>query len=394
MSETTRPCDYCGFPNPLTARVCEACGQPVRAAAQEPTLMVPRPPVEQPKDIKDLEEWTQPEGAEPAGEPAVQAAPPPPAPEPVEAPKISGYPMVTPQVPKKKNRTGLIVALILLGGMVCLLAVAVGGFFLVRNVVTRSQPTLESIINSVETEIPALVEEGTFMPLPLEATVESLEPLATKMPELNIPIPDLGGQTAPSAGQFVSDSYFYDDLSNNDMGWSEPPADDISEHKWEDGAYSILVKKPEYVAWTDVPVDFNPIGAEFDVWVPAGGQGGSFGLICHKQSDEDYYYVEMDISDQTYSIGRYLNGDYQALTSPDWSYTDKLLTGSQVNRIWVACESDMIMLLINTKFVAQVNLLEQASPGEMAIFGSTWEDMPAGGYKVFFDNFNAWKSVQ
>ncbi len=43
--------------------------------------------------------------------------------------------MVTPQAPKKKNRTGLIVALILLGGMVCLLAVAVGGFFLVRNVI-------------------------------------------------------------------------------------------------------------------------------------------------------------------------------------------------------------------------------------------------------------------
>lgn len=48
MSEPTQPCDYCGYPNPLTARICAACGQPVRAVAQEPTVVVPRPPVEQP----------------------------------------------------------------------------------------------------------------------------------------------------------------------------------------------------------------------------------------------------------------------------------------------------------------------------------------------------------
>lgn len=358
--------------------------------------MVQRPKAAEPEMPPELKEALYPPAAE---KPAAQAYTPPPAPastplEPAPLHDMSEYPVVTPQPPKKKGRTGLVIALILIGGLVCLLAFAAAGFFLVRNFMTRGQSEVESLFNSIATEVPALVEEGTLVPPALEATVESLLPLATKLPEMSIPTPDLGDLPAPSAGQLLTDTYFYDDLSNNDMGWWEPAADEISEHKWEDGAYTILVKQPEYVAWTDVPVDFNPTGAEFDTWVPAGGQGGSFGLICLKQSDEDYYYVEMDISDQTYSIGHYLNGEYQALTSPEWPSTNVLRTGSEVNHVLATCEVDQITLLINSEFVDLVSLPEQAVPGEMAVFGSTWDDMPADGYKVYFDNFNAWVPVQ
>lgn len=287
--------------------------------------------------------------------------------------------MVTPQAPKKKSRTGLIIALILLGGLLCLLAVAAGGFFLIKNLSTSFQPTLKSIVGSAETSVPQIVQEATFEPLPL----------ATDFPTPELP----AGIPKPSGAQVLTDTYIFDDFSNDALGWFSS-SDDISIHQWEEDAYTILVKKPEYIAWTDVPVEFSPVGAEFDVWVPAGGEGGSFGLLCSKQSDEDYYYIEMDVSDQSYSIGRYLNGEYTPLTNPSWPSTDALFTGSAVNHVLATCEADLITLFINGQYIDQVSLSEPALPGEMAVFGSTWENMAPEGYKVYFDNFSAWKPVQ
>lgn len=385
MSEPTKPCDYCGFPNPLTARICEACGQPIRFPTQEPTLMVPRPPVDQPEELKEFKGLIQTEEPVPPAEPAVQAAEPP-APELPEARKIADYPMVTPQAPQKKNRTGLIVALILSGGLLCLLVAAAVGYFLFRNLSTRLQPKLESLVETGETAV-AVIPGATFEPLPLEATAESLVPLETPVPGLPADIPQSSG------AQILTDTYIFDDFSTNDLEWATS-SDEISIHQWEEGAYTILVQKPEYVAWTDIPVEFFPVGVEFDVWVPAGGEGGSFGLLCFKQSDEDYYYVEMDIADQTYSIGRYLNDEYTPLTEPSWPSTDALNTGSEVNHVLATCEADLITLFVNNQFVGQVTLSEPAEPGEMAIFGSTWENMPPEGFKVYFDNLSAWKPVQ
>jgi hypothetical protein len=355
--------------------------------------MVPRPPAEQPEELKEFEELIQPEEPVPPAEPTVQASTPPPAPEPIGVGKISEYPMVTPQAPRKKNRTSLIIALILLGGLLCLLAVTAGGYFLFRNVTSRLQPTLSSLVESVETAVPA-IPQATFEPLPLEATTEGLLPLATPIPDWTFPTPEMPVDIPqPSGAQVITDTYIYDDFSSNSLDWGTS-SDDISIHQWEVDAYTILVRQPEYIAWTDVPVDFSPVGAEFDVWVPAGGEGGSFGLLCHKQNDEDYYYVEMDISDRSYSIGRYLNGEYTPLTSPGWPTTDALLTGSEVNHVLATCETDLITLFINNQFVDQISLSEPAVPGEMAIFGSTWENIPPEGYKVYFDNFSAWIPVQ
>lgn len=403
MSEQTKPCEFCGYPNSLSARACEACGQPVRSAAQEPTVMVQRPAVEKPEMPPELKEALEPPASPPS--PAEQTMPaytPPPAPEPAKLRDIHQYPVVQPKPPQKKSKTGLIIVLILIGGLICLLAMITIGYFLIRNLTTRAQSSLPSLFESVATEAPALVGEATFDTKPLEATIEallpeatleSLLPLATYIPELGQATPEKPSVLSePPSSQMARDAVIVDDFETDVLGWADI-SDDISVHQYEEGAYTIFVKQPEYIAWTTVPVDFSPYYTDFEVWVPGGGEGGSYGVLCHFQNDWDYYYVEIDLWEQSYSIGRYLDDEYQPITSPAWPATSALKTGSAVNSVYVACELERITLFINDQFVEQIDLPAPAVPGEMAIFGSTWENMPAGGFKVYFDNFRAWRPV-
>ena len=90
----------------LSARACEACGQPVRSAAQEPTVMVQRPAVEKPEMPPELKEALEPSAPPPS--PAEQTMPaytPPPAPEPAKLRDIHQYPVVQPKPPQKNRRT-------------------------------------------------------------------------------------------------------------------------------------------------------------------------------------------------------------------------------------------------------------------------------------------------
>lgn len=401
MADQTHPCDFCGYPNPLSARTCEACGQPVRMPSQDATIMVPRKPVEEPSTLEqtiaalkpDVEESTaQPEPPASPVEPAFEEQPSPPVPEPFDARDVPDYPLVTPSPPTKKSKTGLIIALILIGGLICLLAVAAGGYFIVRNLSNRFQPTLESLVEPQKAVVNTLEAAATFVPIPLEGTGVPQE-LATSMAELFVSTPAVPEIQLPSGGSIAAENYIHDDFSSEDLDWGFS-SDEISIHQREDEAYTILVTQPEYIAWTNVPADFYPTYAEFDAWVPGGGDGGSYGVLCHYQSDTDYYYIEIDISEWSYSIGHYLDGEYLPLLDPNWIETGAVNSGPDVNHVLVTCETDLLALFINNQFVDQVSLPEPALPGEMAIFGSTWDDMPAGGYKVYFDNFSAWKPIE
>jgi hypothetical protein len=54
----------------------------------------------------------------------------------------------------------------------------------------------------------------------------------------------------------------------------------------------------------------------------------------------------------------------------------------------------MITLFVNDTFEAQAKLPALETPGVSAIFGEAWEDMPEPGFKVFIDNFYAFKPMQ
>jgi hypothetical protein len=83
------------------------------------------------------------------------------------------------------------------------------------------------------------------------------------------------------------------------------------------------------------------------------------------------------------------------MANPRWielSYLNPAVTDT--NHILVACDPDLITVFINDGLEAQVPLDPLAEPGDMAVFVKGWEEMGSQGYKVFFDNFGAWKPVQ
>ncbi len=394
MSDQSTNCQYCGYPLNPSAKYCDACGQPVVRPNQEATILAAKPPLSMPQGYEDIAAPSQP--TIPPAEPTMLASNQPIAPEPPRRDDIPDYPVVTPRIPPKKSRTGLIIGLILGGGLLCLLTMTVIGFFVVKSISKNLKPAAESLAVTEVAPLPN-VAETTFEPIPADPKNPIQE---NGMAEVTIePIDSLGIQEKPSVlkgpieWQMATDVVMADDFSSNVLGWGDD-TDNISVHQIEDGAYTISVLQPEFIAWTEVPVDFAPFYTEFDAWVPGGGDGGTYGVMCHYQNDNDYYYVEIDISEEAYSIGHYLNEEYSTLTDTDWPYTDALNAGSAVNRVYVACEPDRITLFLNDQFVDQIALPEKAQPGAMEIFGSTWDDMPAGGYKVYFDNFTAWKLVE
>lgn len=391
MSDQSTNCQFCGNPLKPSARYCDACGQPVVRPSQEATILAAKPPLSMVQGDEDIVAPSQP--TVPPAEPTVLASNQPIAPESPRHDDIPDYPVVTPAPPQKKSRTGLIIALILGGGLLCLLTMTVIGYFVIKGITKNIKPTIESRLATEVISLPNMAE-ATFEPIPLdpanpsqdggvaEVTLEPIDSLGT--PEK----PSI--LTNPPESQIAQDAVIFDDFSSDVLDWGTS-SDEISIHQIEDGAYTIRVLQPEYIAWSEVPVDFYPVYTEFDAWVPGGGDGGSYGILCHFQSDNDYYYVEIDLSEEAYSIGRYLDGEYSTITDTDWPYTDALNAGSAVNHVYVGCELDKITLFINDQFVDQTPLPETAQPGAMEIFGSTWDDMPAGGYKVYFDNFTAWK---
>lgn len=393
MSDPSTNCQYCGFPLSPSAKFCEACGQPVYRPSQAPTILASKPQTPMPQAYEDIQK--SPEPNEPPAEPTVSYSNSATPPEPPRQGDIPDYPVVKPAPPQKKGRTGLIIVLVLGGGFLCLLAMILVGFFVVNGISKNIKPTLESLTFPEKIESSGLV--GTFEPIPLDATSQ---PDTGGAVEVTVEAIQTSGSpekpsvlTGPAEGQMARDAIIIDDFETDVLNWGTI-SDDTSVHQYEDGAYTIAVLKPEYIAWSEVPVDWYPVYTEFDVWVPRGNDGGSYGVLCYYQSDNDYYYVEIDPSEDAYSIGHYLDGEYNSLTIEDWPYTDAINIGTSVNRMYVACELDKITLFLNDEFVDQIVLPADVQPGSMEIFASTWDDMPTGGYKVFFDNFTAWKPVE
>ena len=100
-------------------------------------------------------------------------------------------------------------------------------------------------------------------------------------------------------------------------------------------------------------------------------------------------------------IGQLVDGEYIPLTDQNasgqyWHASSALKSpASTPNRIGVSCYLDSITLYINDEWVDEVNVSQPFDqPGETAFFVYTFDFAGENGYKVFFDNVEAWQPVQ
>lgn len=281
-------------------------------------------------------------------------------------------------------------------GVICIGVLVVGGgaaFFLTRQASPPSIPTPVVVLGTAFIE-PTTSVSPTIEPAAAEPT---FTPILTTEPPL---IEPTATEQVLTDGQYVNEYSLMDDFSSQALGW--PIFDDGKTIlKYENQAYSFQITEPDYHDWAYFPADFIPYEIWFDVQGPDGPQDGTFGVFCQFQDVENYYYVEFDLADNTYLIGQILAGDNIPLTAENtsgqyWISTSELKASpSSVNRIGISCYMESITLFINDQWVDEVSVSQPFDqPGEAAFFVYVFDFASEQGYKVFFDNVEAYQPVQ
>lgn len=382
MTENLNYCEHCGARLAAGANFCEVCGKQVsKPAAAQPYPAPPpaaaTPPAPAPVDL-------------PYPEPAFAAAPSAPAALPYQAPP-----------PKRKS----ILWPILGGG--CCLGLLCGAVTVVALIFFANSPEVQEITRMLTAE-PAQITISTAPPLPEQPlqNVETPQPNPTAPPN---PEPTLADVIEPTAvpvvvedpvagwpediGQELSGTYFTDDFSSGQFGWSDSK-DAVANYGIEDGHYAIHILQADYTAWAYLPTEFDPSFIGFDAAVVPGMDIGDYGVMCHYQDEDNYYFISIDPSKKEYSIGYRQGGEYYELMQNMWMPSFYLNDSPHaVNNIQIACDPDMITLFINNEMEAQTSI-ETQQGGWVAIYGENWEDMQPGGFKVLFDNLYAFIPVQ
>lgn len=211
-------------------------------------------------------------------------------------------------------------------------------------------------------------------------------------------IPSQTGQGL-SIGQYLDDHSLVDDFSSKNLGW--PELDDGRKIlKYEQGGYGFQLKEKESFDIVYLPISFNPSEIIFDVMGQEGDQDGTFGIFCQLQDIYNYYYVEFDLQTGKYVIAQSLNGEYIPLTevAPEgqyWHKADALRSASLTNHISIGCYLGSISIMINDQFVDDVFIEAPFNEkGKTALFVYVYSFAGDEGYKVIFDNLEAYEPMQ
>jgi hypothetical protein len=349
-------CESCGAQLAGGANFCEHCGHPVKRASG---TQVPDP------------------------EPLPPLAPPP-APARTQAYEPP-LPYTPPPAAASSDKKTLPVILGVVGclGLTCIGLLVLGGVLFFRN--TLAVAPTPRVIPPVPTQArqPTLpVAQPTLSPLATLTPLATLAPLSTQSaPEVLVWPADVE--------QTLTEDYFSDNFSDNRYDWADVTN---NERFWgfEEGHYGFHLFEPDYSIWAYLPVTFTPATIGFDAAVQPGFEQGGYGVLCHYQDEDNFHFVSVDPWNREYSIGYVLNGEYETLLSEMWMPSQRLNQSAHaVNSLMVSCEADVITLFINNELEAQAELGARVEGGDVAVFGETWEDTPAAGFKVWIDNLYA-----
>ena len=365
-------CESCGAKLDSGANFCESCGHPVKKLRTEDTVSPePLPPMPPPAPAR-----TQ------AYEPPLTYNPPPAA------------------APTNKKTLPIILGVVGCLGIVCIGLVVLGSVLFFRNAAAVEETPQVLQVAPTQVRQPTLpVAQPTLAPLATQA-LASTEAAAPTQPSL----PTAVSQPTQAEVQFAvwpadieqssTDGYFSDNFSDNGYDWAEA---ENSDRIWgfEDGHYGFHLFEPDYSIWAYLPIEFTPNTIGFDAAVQPGFEQGGYGVLCHYQDEDNFYFVSVDPWNREYSIGYVLNGEYETLMNEMWMPSQYLNQSAHaVNSLMVSCDADMITLFINNQFEAQADLGTSVERGDTAIFGETWEDTPAAGFKVLIDNLYAFVPKQ
>ncbi|HNB55026.1 MAG TPA: hypothetical protein PK530_23955, partial [Anaerolineales bacterium] len=276
-----------------------------------------------------------------------------------------------PYPPKKNSGTGSFISGLGLGAVgvviisvIGLLCVCGGLYFYASNL---PDPTATPTLTPLPTETPTLTLEPTATLTPTPTATET--PVPTDTPTLE-----------PTAT--LSVVLFQDDFSDPNLAeWSQNrDTDGITD--FEQGGYRIWVNKSDWIFWSNPGLIFNDVIVEVDATKLAGPDSNEFGIICRYVDADNFYFLTIT-SDGYYSMSKYLNGEYYALSDETFVATDYVNTGAAMNHIRADCIGNTLSIYINGQFVASATDSEFAS-GDVGLMAGSYN---TAGADILFDNF-------
>ncbi len=375
-------CISCGAKLPASANFCENCGRPVQhddapITAAPPPLTTPPLPAS---------------SAESPATPPQPPAPEPPSPEPLPPVPPAGS-FVPPPAPKRDRTLPIVLGGLGCLGVLCLGLMVVGAVLFFRNA-TPAETTAVPVI-ATPLALSTLPPAATQPPQPTRAPVqptqaalatEAVQPTQVVQPTLP---PAQPAVWPDDIQQSLVDNFFMENFSNNQNDWADVQ-NDVRFWGFEDNHYAMHLYQPDYSIWAYLPLDFTPTTISFDAALQPGYEQGGYGVLCHYKDEDNFHFASVDVVNQEYSIGYVKDGDYISLLEEMWMPTQNLKASPyEVNHMVVVCDASVITLFLNDKYEAEATTADNLM-GDAALFGETWEDTPATGYRVWFDNLIAY----
>jgi hypothetical protein len=196
-----------------------------------------------------------------------------------------------------------------------------------------------------------------------------------------------------TGAQYLDDHQFVDDFSSEALGWGEGTNDSGGGVGYVNGAYMIYDSASVFI-YTVVPVDFAPIGIQFDAQLGDGREDGDYGVVCHRQDQGNKVLVRIDPIGGTYQVGQLVDDEWLDVSGRGWQSSSAIETGrNAVNTVLAECPGDEIGLFINEAFIGRWPLPTTRQPSDMMLYARAREkgEQP---YEVIFDNVSAWGPVQ
>lgn len=185
----------------------------------------------------------------------------------------------------------------------------------------------------------------------------------------------------------------FDDFSSAALGWSVREADS-ARTGYEDAAYAMLVKQPNFWVLSRIPGNFPQRVIEFDGAVAPGSTGGIYGVICHYQDAQNFDFVAVDPETSSISAARLQGNQFQYLTGKPGGATAERVdslspAANATNRLRAGCYDDRLTLEIGGTAAGSWPLDPPGKPGSAALFLYSFKQPGDAGYKVLFDNVAA-----
>ena len=164
---------------------------------------------------------------------------------------------------------------------------------------------------------------------------------------------------------------FEDDFNNPNSGWPVR-LDDVAEWGYENGEYSCLLKKTNWMVWAyNSNIDqFTDFVLEVDVTQISGPNASGSGLIFRSLDTNNFYCFAISSNGQ-YVIEKRTNGNWDTPLR-NWTTSGLINQGNGTNRLKVVCIGSQIETYINGY---QVDTVTDNSyiKGEVGMIVSTGE---------------------